>query len=227
MTATDLETPGSPEDLYLARGAEAAELRDRPLFTGDLITLLDSSIVCVLQHPCAFRNGSQLASRILVGDVTETNAVPDDWSRGHFKAMFLPEAGGEGTQAVMVKFQDIRILSPQELSEGDRMAVLSAYGVNLLLQRWIFHNARMAVPTARLETSTAGPFDEADLVGDSIPELLAKGRSTPQALSWVESWLSDAHGGTGRSRREALTSRQTAGSVRAELRRAIAALDCQ
>lgn len=226
MTANDLETPGSPEDLYLARGPEADELRERPVFTGDLIQLASTGgPICVLQHPCAFRNGSKLVNRILVGDVAEVSDIPKDWSTGHFKAMFLPDIEGENTKAVRVKFQDIQILTPQQLDEGERIAILSAYGVNLLLQRWIHHNARIVVPTSRLETSTAGPFDEADLVGDSVPDLLDKGMSAAEALSWVESWLSQAHGGTGYSRREALTSRQTAGSVRAELRRAIAATE--
>lgn len=226
MTANRLETPGSPEDLYLARGSEADELRSRPVFTGDLIELPDAATpVCVLQHPCAFRNGSTLANRILVGDVVATSDVPPDWSTGHFKAMFLPDVDGEGSnRTVKVKFQDIRILTPEQLDAGSRQAVLSAYGVNLLLQRWIHHNARIVVPTARLETSTAGPFDEADLIGDSIPELLAKGQSMAEAVVWIESWLSASHGGTGNSRRLALTSRQTAGSVRAEMRRAIAAV---
>lgn len=223
MTANDLETPGSPEDLYLARGDEADELRDRPVFTGDLIQLEGQNLVCVLQHPCAFRNGSSLATRILVGDVAAVNDVPTDWSTGHFKAMFLPEVEGEGSGAVRVKFQDIQIVEPQRLEGGERVAILSAYGVNLLLQRWIHHNARIVVPTSRLETSTAGPFDEADLIGDSVPDLVAKGMTTSQALAWIEAWLSADHGGTGSSRRVALVSRQTAGSVRAELRRAIVA----
>ncbi|MGC5172086.1 hypothetical protein ACLQ2Q_15695 [Microbacterium sp. DT81.1] len=101
--------------------------------------------------------------------------IPSDWSAGHFKAMFLPEVGGEGTAAVRVKFQDIQIVDPQQLEAGERVAILSAYGVNLLLQRWIHHNSRIVVPTSRLETSTAGPFDEADLIGDSVPDLMAKG----------------------------------------------------
>lgn len=223
MSANDLETPGSPEDLYLARGAETGELRDRPIFTGDLIQLHGANLVCVLQHPCAFRNGSSLATRILVGEVADVSDVPSDWSAGHFKAMFLPDVEGDHSHAVRVKFQDIQISSPQQLTAGQRIAVLSAYGVNLLLQRWIHHNARIVVPTSRLETSTAGPFDEADLIGDSVPELLGKGMSAVDALAWIETWLSGSHGGTGGSRREALTSRQTAGSVRAELRKAIAA----
>jgi hypothetical protein len=181
-------------------------------------------MVCVVQHPCAFRNGSKLAKRLLVSDASVTTEVPTDWSAGHFKAMFLPDVDGDGDRALKVNFQNIRILTPEEISLGSRAVVLSAYGVNLLLQRWIHHNSRVIVPTARLDEITAGPYDEADLVGDSVPGLLALGYSMNDALAWLEAWLSGDQGGTGRSRRVALISRQTAAAVRSELRRAIGGL---
>lgn len=221
MKLSDLETPGTSEDLYLARGAEVADLAYRPIFTGDVFQMADGSRVAVIQHPCAFRNGATLSSHILVADVAESGQSPTDWSKGHYKFMYLPEASGTSRGTWRVSFLELRIVTPQSLQGADRVAILSSFGVNLLLQRWLHHNSRVVVPTGRLQESTSGPFDEADLIGESVFDLLERGMSRVDADQWIDSWFGDEHAGSGISRRDALNSRQSVASVRSSLRKAI------
>lgn len=227
MTASGLETPSAPDDLYLARVDEVEVLKDRPIFTGDVVRTSDEHLFCVLQHPCAFRQGTKLAKRVLVSEVFQVDSSPVDWSVGHFKSMFLPELGGAGTSTWKVAFSEICILSLDELRSGERIAILSGLGVNLLLQRWLHHNSRVVVPTARLAESTSGPFDEADLIADSISDLVAGGMLPSAALQWVETWFGEQYLASGGSRRDALNDRQSVAGVRASLRKAVSAESAQ
>ncbi len=56
------------------------------------------------------------------------------------------------------------IVSPDQLQQAKRIACLSQFGVNLLLQRWIQHNSRVVVPTEKIDEATVSQFDEADLI---------------------------------------------------------------
>lgn len=62
-----LETPQSPDELYLARGGEINAVR--PIMTGDVLTGIDipgmvgtSGLTIIVTHPCSLRSdGVQLA----------------------------------------------------------------------------------------------------------------------------------------------------------------------
>jgi hypothetical protein len=98
-----------------------------------------------------------------------------------------------------------------------RRAILSAHGVNLLLQRWVHHSTRVCVPSATLNAVTAGPYEEADLVGDTCSDIVAAGGSAAKAEVLLDAWLSDGHA-SGSTRRDALDDAQQRASIRQQAR---------
>lgn len=211
-----LETPATPEELYYARRAEVSEFRHRPTFTGDVLRLTDGRVVCAIQHPCAMRTGIKRNPVILTCEVVPfTAGVPGDWGRGHYKRMFLPDMDGRSDYAV--EFVQMALIAPEDIDGAERVAILSAYGVNLLLQRWTYHNNRVVIPTMTINAQSAGPFEEADLVGEATDDLVAAGEPILQVEATLEAWLSDrSHGGP--SQRDRLADAQARSTVRRELR---------
>lgn len=211
-----LETPASPDELYYARPPEVADFGSRPTFTGDVVRLTDGRIACTVQHPCAMRTGTKRNPVILACSVVPfADQVPDDWDSGHYKRMFLPDMNDQGTHAV--EFVQMTLITPEEIDGGERVVILSAYGVNLLLQRWTYHNNRVVIPTMTINAQSAGPFEEADLVGEAYDELVAAGEPIARAEVRLERWLSDrAYGGP--SQRDRLADAQSRSTVRRELR---------
>jgi hypothetical protein len=211
-----LDTPDDLFALFLASGSEAAGFVMRPAFTGDIYKLTNERLVMLVQHPCAMRKGAELSARLLVCDVTVNNGgVPRDWSRGHFKRMFLPPIADESYAA---ELDSIDVIDRAELEAGNRVAILSAHGVNVLVQRWLHHNSRVVVPTITINSQTAGPFEEADLVGDACDELVGAGMALELALEEIDAWLSERFSDPGSSRREMLGDPQQRSSIRTALR---------
>ncbi|GAA1805636.1 hypothetical protein [Agromyces neolithicus] len=210
-----LETPADAESLYYARQDEVAELRYRPHFTGDIIRLGPDRRVCILQHPCAIRRGTTLLNRILVGDVVAGASAPQDWSTGHFKKMFLPDLDDSNAG---VDFTRMDVLDSSEVLAGAREAILSIEGVDLLLQRWIYHNSRVVIPTLSFHRQIAGPFEEADLFLEMTETLVAAGKSQEQAELAIDEWLSADYAPGHPPRRQMLGDPQSVSSIRKRLR---------
>lgn len=209
---SELETPDDPESLYLARGEEVTE--HRPTFTGDVYDR-SGNLVMVLQHPCALRSrGVDLQPRILVATVAPaTNPLPRKWA-GSYKIMPLPQlADGNDYTA---NFVDLDLFDSAAIPDASRIAILSQLGVNLLMQRWTFHNTRVAIPTSRYSESTIGPFDEADLIEEWVGHRVDEGGTARDAFLECGAWLDVP--ASEHTRRELLADAQHRSSIRREAR---------
>jgi len=181
----DLESPhvvGVPdwEALYRARGDEVSQTR--PVFTGDIFTgvklpgstgSVKSRTVAVLQHPCSMRtNGVDLAWQVLVAEVSNRKEIDElGWQTGNYNLMPFPDVRpGLATQArhQAANFDNLYTIDPNLLTS--RIASLSPFGVNLLLQRWVHYSSRVVVPTNDFQAQTVAFYEEADLIEDWCDE---------------------------------------------------------
>jgi hypothetical protein len=165
------------------------------------------------------RKGAQLADRLLVAEVVANRGgVPADWASGSFKRMFLPDllAG-----PLAIAFDELDIVQRQQVDTAQRVAILSNLGVNLLVQRWLFHNSRVVIPTITINAQSIGPFEEADLISDATLDLIAAGIDSPEATQLLDDWLGNPHTQGGVSRREMLANAQHRSAVRSTLRRQV------
>ena len=181
----DLESPyveGVPgwDALYRARGDEVTATR--PIFTGDVFTGVQlpgstgktkARSVVVLQHPCSMRtNGVDLAWQVLVAEVANRKVLDEHgWVGGNFNLMPLPglrpdEASQSQHQAA--NFDNLYTVTPDLLTS--RVASLSPFGVNLLLQRWVHYSSRVVVPTHTFHEQTVAFYEEADLIEEWCDE---------------------------------------------------------
>lgn len=217
-----LETPGDDEapdwgSLYLYRGEEVNAFR--PVFTGDVFLLPeDTGMVQIIQHPCAIRlDGVNLVPQLLVSTVTSSQSLkPSGW-RGSYKQFPLPELEGEGTEHRSAFFHRPSLVSPETVDLGQRIACLSQFGVNLLLQRWVHHNSRVVVPTWSVDAATAEQYEEADLVEEWRESWNLAGMDPVESESSAHNWLrSDA--GNGSSWQAMLGTSQTRSKVRSAMR---------
>ena len=212
-----LDTPDDFGGILLASGDDANEFLFRPAFTGDIYVLDDGRLVLLIQHPCAMRRGTVLSDRLLVCEVTlNAGGVPRDWSGGHFKRMFFPPIDGK---TYLAELDNIDVLERTRIERGRRIALLSAHGVNVLVQRWLHHNSRVIVPTITINVQTSGPFEEADLIGEACSELIDAGMEQSAAVQQVDEWLSEKYSDPGISRREMLSDPQQRSAVRTAIRR--------
>lgn len=211
-----LETPSSPDAMYVARGEDAALFEMRPHFTGDVLARGEARAI-ILQHPCAIRRGLELVPRVLVAEVEPfTGPVPSDWSTGHFKRFFLPDVTGDGATHV-ANLAALDLWASAEVHQADRLAILALEGVNLLLQRWVFHNTRVVVPSSTLNAVTSGPFAEAEIVSDACQDLVSAGGNLAKAEALVDKWLGEEHH-DGVSRRTTLEDSQRRSAIRQQIR---------
>lgn len=213
----ELEGPATPDDLYRSRGDEVEEFR--PEFTGDVFSgvhIEDRIIdVMILQHPCALRNGPTLVPRVLVAEVTDYQRV-SDWNT-HTKVMPLPDLKKDG-KPFAAKFKEPWLISPEVLNYSERIAILSQRGVNLLLQRWVYHNSRATVETSAYNNATLGPFDEADLTEEWREIRAEQGAADAWAvIKEADAWFGGNHT-NGESRRLALGNPQDRSSIQREMK---------
>lgn len=183
--AKNLESPyveGVPDwdALYRARGDEVSN--SRPIFTGDVFAgvqlpgstgKVKARTVLILQHPCSMRtNGVDLAWQVLVAEVSNRKEIEElGWTHGHFNLMPLPDLRpGVTSQArhQAANFDNLYTVPPTVLMT--RIASLSAFGVNLLLQRWVHYSSRVVVPTHHFHEQTVTFYEEADLIEDWCDE---------------------------------------------------------
>lgn len=208
---TKLETPDDPESIYLARTDDVNE--HRPTFTGDVYRLEDSRLLMVLQHPCALRSGVDLNPKLLMA-VAGPDRLRSDWANVSYKKMPLPLLADSTDHSA--HFADLDLVDSTVLPASERIAVMSQRGVNLLMQRWVYHNTRVLIPTLTYSDSTVGPFDEADLIEEWVGERVELGAEPQAAERECATWL-DVKVGE-RDRRTLLSDSQHASTIRREAR---------
>ena len=215
--SVSMESPAEASELYLAQTSDELEVfANRPAFTGDVFRLQSGRTVALVQHPCAMRRGSELSMKLLICGTRPFSQVPADWSNGHFRRMFLPGMLGGN---LSIEFDELDVIARDEILEAERTAILAERGVNLLVQRWLHHNSRVIVPTITIHAQTTGPFEEADLVGEAIGDLMDFGVPKDDALRDIDEWLGRSQTESGPVRREMLNDPQSRGGVRTALRR--------
>ncbi len=213
--------------LYLARGVDEV-VAHRPIFSGDVFenvpvlapraTEPKNKTVMVIQHPCAMRpNGTHLAQSLLVAEVRRhPEVIPDNWT-GYGKLMPLPDLYPQyetGRRHAGAFFDHTHHVHPDDLTE--RVACLSLPGMNLLMQRWVYHSARVVVPTFTFDEVTSPVFEEADLIEEWCERGMGAGRTFDEASVDVDAWLRQDVGGM--SRRDALKDRQRRSQIRRDMR---------
>lgn len=196
-----LESPhvkGAPQwgALYRARGDEVSQTR--PVFTGDVFTgpllpgptgNIKTRTVAIIQHPCSMRtDGVELSWQVLVAEVKSRKEISEaDWASGFFNLMPLPDLSpGEAprTRHRAVDFDNLYTVAPNLLTR--RIACLSPFGVNLLLQRWVHYSSRVVVPTHSFQSVTQAFYEEADLIEEWCDEAAGDLRSEAEAcVRWL------------------------------------------
>lgn len=195
-----LETYETSEQLYLARAAEVNSLR--PVFTGDVFSdvaipgVQDAGMAAVIAHPCTMRGkNAQLEERILVAAVQCHEQVrAAAWVSGFYDFMPLPDLV-EDDELYVVRLSDIGKGLSTDLSTGRRLACLSPFGVNLLLQRFIWLMARHEVPTFQLHETLAHTFEEADLFEEWSDIVCDADMSAADAAALFDAFLRVDRGG--------------------------------
>ena len=181
MIRDALEQYSTAEDLYLPRGSDVPAAR--PVFTGDVFESIaipgiqDEGMAIVVAHPCSIRGAEgRLLDKVLVASVsTHQPAPPRKWSEGFFDRMPLPELIDEGFHAA-----GFALTAPVDgalLQNAKRIACSSAFGVNILQQRMIWHLTRLEVPTYKLHEAFSHTLEEADLLEEWTEYEIARGIS--------------------------------------------------
>lgn len=230
----DLESPysgGVPDwdALYRARGDEVSQTR--PIFTGDVFTgvqlpgstgSVKPRSVIVLQHPCSMRtNGVDLSWQVLVSEVANRKEINEaGWIGGNYNLMPLPNIRPNVTNQSKhqaANFDNLYAVAPEVLTLPERLASLSAFGVNLLLQRWVHYSSRVVVPTRNFHEQTVAFYEEADLIEEWCEESNAEDLKAASAS--CVAWLREDRNGT--TYQEMLQNPQSHSMVRRTLRDAM------
>lgn len=222
----ELESPAAgPDSLYRARADEVSP--NRPIFTGDVFVGVEvhalgeikTKDVIVLQHPCSLRtNGVDFHPRLLVAEIRRHKII-ENWT-GHVAKMPLPElfvAVTSGRRHQAAFFDELYFVAPEQLLPESRAACLSPLGVNLLLQRWVFHNSRVVAETWKVQEVTSGPYEEADLTEEWVDERTLAGINAHDAMFEALDWLRAASA-NGETRQRMLEDPQKRSPVRQEMR---------
>lgn len=189
----NLDTYGSPNELYLVRGDEVNP--NRPIFTGDVFSDVpipgvdDGGMAIVIAHPCSFRFGAgQLADRLLAARIRSiSNQGPKAWRTGFLNRMPLPDLAGPGYW--VAHLDDIGRCSVADLQSSARIACLSAFGVNMLQQRLTCHLTRAEIPTATFEQAFSHTFEEAELLEEWTDTLADAGWNVEAAAAEFERFI--------------------------------------
>ena len=202
-----LESPyrhGTPDwdTLYRARCDEVTPFR--PILTGDVFAQVDlpgstgkikPRTVIVMQHPCSMRaNGVDLARYVLVAEVTKYTRIllESEWNSGFYNFMPLPvlrPKSDETNDNCTVCFDNLHSVESSMLQT--RIAILSTFGINLLLQRWVHYCSRVIVPTYQFQEATGSFYEEADLIEEWCEESIqdvnsdAIYKATQDCVTWL------------------------------------------
>ncbi|MGH3545736.1 MAG: hypothetical protein ACRDPW_07415 [Mycobacteriales bacterium] len=230
MSDNTLECPGpegNPDWLTLYRTLGEDVVKTRPIFTGDVFAGIEvqslgtteKKDIIILQHPCALRiNGVYLVPRLIVVQVRPSELLRQkEWSR-QYRIMPLPELKRDTAKNHCAAiFTEPYLVGPEQLEITKRIACLSQIGVNLLLQRWVFHNSRSVVPTWLYQEVTSPEHEEADLVEEWCEERVTDARTIAEATEECHDWLRSPSSNGGR-RQDLLKDPQTRSAVRKGLR---------
>lgn len=224
--ATQLEAPGSPGELYRARGDEVNPLR--PMFTGDVYENAETTIagetahriVQIIDYPCDLRtNGIDMVPEVLVVEVVPFQVLKDSQWQGFGKIMPLPGLrGGTGAKnGFASQFERRALVAPEKLGTI-RIATLSQAGVNLLHQRLAHRTTRVVIPTLTINERNVSVYEEADLIEDWCTEREDDGLDMQTALTECMSWLRDKDDNSGSMRQDMLKKPQERSTVRQAMR---------
>jgi hypothetical protein len=216
----ELESPRTLDDLYLARGDDVCDAR--PLLTGDVlddveVTEPDGSTahvsVMLVEHPCSLRSdGVSLVPKLLAAAVRPREGL-GSW-RGNFSLMFLP--GLRPQEHAAADFSDPYIVSPGQLATAHRVACLSTFGINLMLQRQVHRTSRVVVPTLEFQAANEGVYEEADLIEEWCLDRGDQGVGPLEATSECVAWLREKVSGI--RRQDLLRNPQQRSTVRKDMR---------
>lgn len=213
-----LAPAADPSWLYSATGSDVNLCR--PLFTGDIFTSVDIPGVgtlpaIVIGHPCSFRGrNGRLAKRTPVASVEPHQKVPPHrWSSGYFSRMPLPGLPLEHDFHA-ARLDRFGLALTTELLLTSRIGCLSHAGINQLQQRLVFHQTRLAVPTAKFHEAFDHTYEEADLLEEWNTELAG---IDEEAESSFDSWIRSGHP----DRQSRLKKPEERAQVRREMRKEI------
>lgn len=180
--------------------------------------------VVVLQHPCSMRtNGVDLAWRVLVAEATSRKEIGEQgWRDGNYNLMPLPEICPEAARRrrhQAADFDKLYTVAPVDLPLASRIAILSPFGVNLLLQRWVHYSSRVVVPTHLFHEQTVAFYEEADLIEEWCDE--TGGDDLKAETRACVDWLRE--GREGPSYQELLKDPQSHSMIRRAMRRELRA----
>lgn len=224
-----LEAPRAANDLYRARGDEVQSCR--PYLTGDVFAGVKTMSadgttkardVLIIQHPCALRtNGVDLVPQLLVAKIQSFRLLtPEDW-KGSGKMMPLPflypEASTDRKRHFAGMFDTLFLVTPDQLGTC-RVACMSQAGINLLLQRWVYHSSRATIPTVTYDEANISVFEEADLIEDWCMERVDRGLKVTDATAECIAWLREEQDGQP-MRQELLRDPQQRSTVRQQMKR--------
>lgn len=216
----ELEVPDDTDALALARGDEVNPLR--PLFTGDVITDVEVSIlgaspgcVAILSHPCAMRRGSDLAPVLHVAPVSDYHAGPAVWE-GHFRVMPLGAVAGFPNAAI--RLDQMTLVRSETLDLNRRVFCASRPAINLLRQRLVHHLTRVIIDTPTFDEEAAPAHEEIDLMEEWLERAAGTGIGAAIASSHFHAWIRETDGAT--SRQEQLKVPQAVAGVRRAARAA-------
>lgn len=230
-----LECPGPEDDpawssLYLARGEEIP--LHRPVFTGDVFEKVPclglsgakTRTVMIAPHPCALRrDGVVLHERVVVHIVREHPLIAYSAWNGHVDKMPLPDIDpttASRRRHLAAVFEAPGFVNSAELDPTRRIACLSPYGVNLLMQRWVHFASRLVVPTFDFDKVTSSAYTEADLMEEWCAHRIEQGVGTAAAETEAVIWLR-GQAENGMRRQDMLQDPQQRSTVRRAMRSAL------
>jgi len=164
-------------------------------------------------------NGVDLAWQVLVAEVTNRKEIDEPgWVSGNYNLMPLPDLRPEVTSQSRhqaANFDNLYTVTPDLLTS--RIASLSPFGVNLLLQRWVHCSSRVVVPTHTFHEQTVAFYEEADLIEEWCDETSSDDlrAETQVCLDWLRA---DRDGST---YQELLKNPQSHSMIRRAMRQAL------
>ncbi len=185
-----LASPDDPDDLWQAVGDEVPA--HRMLMQGDVV-LTDFGPLLVVTHACSMRRGAELHDTQMAAPI-EDHHVPK-WD-GSYDWMPAPGAPVPDVDNPAGLLRALRGVDTSLLVSGERVAVMSNVGIQLLQQRLAHHLTRVAIEPAELAEHCAPILSEVELHEDWLGAL---GRDSEQQFHEcldnderkLRSWLSD------------------------------------
>lgn len=157
-----LASPEGPEDIWQAVGADVPA--HRILMQGDVIVTRVGPLL-VVTHACSMRRGAELHATQMAAPVEDHRVA--NWD-GSYDWMPLPGGPVPDINHPAGLLRVLRSVDTSELLAGERIAVMSNLGIQLLQQRLAHHLTRVAIPTAELAEHCAPILAETELHEDWV-----------------------------------------------------------